>query len=566
MEIASESGKSETIGKKKETIVFSGAKFGNTEISNASDDVGSSGVGGGEIVDVGRARLKSGLSDGNDDWAKGDHVKHLKNNSMGVGEIEVTCWEVNFDAGELGVDALKSPEREARGADEDGAGKGYEMKPEGGWDRPELDILYEEEQLRESPLRDMLPVVIEGEDEEQPEPAVEEKLPEAKSDPVVVDEEQPGPAVEEKLPEAKSEPVVEEKLTEASPEPAVEEKLREVVVHEPKPDDKLELVVEAGPPEHPESESNDKWVGIGTLVEDEEAAGLEAESQSQARTIPLTSSVCDDFDPNITEHSESVQPHLKTPSQQSINMHPGHTRTLSAKTPHQASPAKIDPLGLTRSEYEPVPANPLPEEPEIVSSESENSTDRQQRQDNLRRQNSIKEKQKLESILLMKKKFDSGKKLSESGLSSKNSHKKKNLTEEADKLIPQAQVGLIASGGADLDKKSDSPAPQIVTEFKLESSEIMEENTAGIVMKNRLFVEDKAADEEARVAKKSAKKEEKQKLLIGDIGDINERLNFSPEKPVDPIDISDGGVDDPKGDEILEIETKIGIIVENDEG
>jgi hypothetical protein len=72
IDIASESGKSETIQKKRENIVFSGAKFGNTEISNASDDVGSSGVGGPDLVVVGRARLKSGLSDGGDDGAKGD--------------------------------------------------------------------------------------------------------------------------------------------------------------------------------------------------------------------------------------------------------------------------------------------------------------------------------------------------------------------------------------------------------------------------------------------------------------------------------------------------------------
>jgi hypothetical protein len=277
--------------------------------------------------------------------------------------------------------------------------------------------------------------------------------------------------------------------------------------------------------------------------------------------------VLDEFDPNVTEHSESVQPHLKTPSQQSISMNPGHTRTLSAKNPHIASPARGEPLSLTRSQYEPQASDPLPEEAEILSSESEeNSTDREQRQDAVRRQNSMKEKQKLESILLMKKKFDSGKKLSESGGSFKNSvHKKKNLIEEGEKLIPQAQVELTTSGGADLDKKSDGQGPQKVTEFKLESSEVIEENT-GIAMKNKLFVEDKAADEEARVAKKSAKKEEKQRLLIGDIGNINEKLNFSPEKPVDQAETSDGPIDGPKGDEILEIETKIGIIVENGEG
>jgi hypothetical protein len=248
-------------------------------------------------------------------------------------------------------------------------------------------------------------------------------------------------------------------------------------------------------------------------------------------------------------------------------MNPGHTRTLSAKNPHIASPARGEPLSLTRSQYEPQASDPLPEEAEILSSESEeNSTDREQRQDAVRRQNSMKEKQKLESILLMKKKFDSGKKLSESGGSFKNSvHKKKNFIEEGEKLIPQAQVELTTSGGADLDKKSDGQCPQKVTEFKLESSEVIEDNT-GIAMKNKLFVEDKAADEEARVAKKSAKKEEKQRLLIGDIGNINEKLNFSPEKPVDQAETSDGPIDGPKGDEILEIETKIGIIVENGEG
>jgi hypothetical protein len=276
--------------------------------------------------------------------------------------------------------------------------------------------------------------------------------------------------------------------------------------------------------------------------------------------------VLDEFDQNVTEHSESVQPDLKTPSQQSIRMNPGHTRTLSAKNPHQASPARGQPLSLIRSEYEPQASDPLPEEAEILSSESEeNSTDRQQRQDAVRRQNSMKEKQKLESILLMKKKFDSGKKLSESGGSFKNSgYKKNNLTEEGEKLIPQAQVGLTTSGGADLDKKSDGQGPQKVTEFKLENSEVIEEIT-GMVMKNKLFVEDKAADEEARVAKKTAKKEEKQRMLIGDIGNINEKLNFSPEKPFDQAETSDGPIDGPKGDEILEIETKIGIIVENDE-
>jgi hypothetical protein len=168
-----------------------------------------------------------------------------------------------MDAGESGFDALKSPEREARGGDEDGACKGYEMKPEGGWDRPELDILYEEEHLRESPLREMLPVVIEGEDEEQPEPAVEEKLPEATPEPAVEDQEQNEPAVEVKLPEP-------------TPEPAFEEKLPEIVVEvELKPDVKPESVVEARPSEDDRSESNDKWVGIGTLVEDEEAAEIE---------------------------------------------------------------------------------------------------------------------------------------------------------------------------------------------------------------------------------------------------------------------------------------------------
>jgi hypothetical protein len=72
IDINSESGKSETIQKIRENIVFSGAKFRKNEISYASDDLGSSGVGTGDLVVVGRARLKSGLSYGGDDGAKGD--------------------------------------------------------------------------------------------------------------------------------------------------------------------------------------------------------------------------------------------------------------------------------------------------------------------------------------------------------------------------------------------------------------------------------------------------------------------------------------------------------------
>jgi hypothetical protein len=198
---------------------------------------------------------------------------------MGVGEIEIACGHADgeLDAGVVGVDALKSPEREARGGDEDGTRKGYEMKPGGGWDRPDLDILYEEEHLRESLLREMLPVVIEGEDEEQPEPAVEEKLPEATPEHSIEDQEQPEPAVQEKIPEVTPEPAVQEKIPEVTSEPAVEAKLPEVVVEvELKPYVKPEPVVRAGPSENPKSESNDKWVGIGTLVEDEETAEIEA--------------------------------------------------------------------------------------------------------------------------------------------------------------------------------------------------------------------------------------------------------------------------------------------------
>jgi hypothetical protein len=211
---------------------------------------------------------------------------------MGVGEIEIACGHADgeLDTGDVGFDALKSPEREARGGDEDGARKGYEMKPEGGWDRPELDILYEEEHLRESLFREMLPVVIEGEYEEQPEPAVEEKLSEATPEHAVEDQEKPEPAVQEKIPEVTPEPAVQEKIPEVTPEPAVQEKIPEVtpepavqekipevvVEVELKPDVKPEPVVRAGPSENAKSESNDKWVRIGTLVEDEETAEIEA--------------------------------------------------------------------------------------------------------------------------------------------------------------------------------------------------------------------------------------------------------------------------------------------------